>query len=123
MKHFGIVLAAILALTLGTLGTAAAQPKGGRDGAQKQRHTSSQHRGGTRKFQHAIPAGTIHVAPIASTNASGGCTASATAGRSAVFANTGDITVASAIRACTFRVFIAPTPCTNNPSAPVLVSK
>ena len=55
MKNFGIVLAAILALTLGTLGTAAAQPKGGRDGAQKQRHTSSHQRGGTRKFQHAIP--------------------------------------------------------------------
>ena len=55
MKSFSIVLAAILALTLSTFGTAQAQPKGGRDGAQKQRHTSSQQRGGTRKFQHAIP--------------------------------------------------------------------
>ena len=53
MKNFSIVLAAILALTLGSVGTAAAQPKGGRDGAQKQRHTSSQQRAGTQKFQHA----------------------------------------------------------------------
>lgn len=53
MKNFSIVLAAILALTLSSVGTAAAQPKGARDGAQKQRHLSGQQRAGSRKSQYA----------------------------------------------------------------------
>jgi len=53
MKNFSIVLAAILALTLSTFGTATAQPKGARDGAQKQRHLSGQQRAGSRKSQYA----------------------------------------------------------------------
>lgn len=53
MKNVSIVLAAILALTLTTFGTAAAQPKGGRDGAQKQRHTSSQQRAASRETRDA----------------------------------------------------------------------
>ncbi|NCF28230.1 MAG: hypothetical protein GWP69_12665 [Gammaproteobacteria bacterium] len=55
MKNFSIALAAILALTLSTLGTAEAQRKDGRHQAQKQRQTSTQHRAGGRKFQHAAP--------------------------------------------------------------------
>ena len=53
MKNFSFVLAAILALTLSTFGTAAAQSKGARDGAQKQRHLSRQQRAGSRKSQYA----------------------------------------------------------------------
>ena len=53
MKNLSIALAAILVLTLSTLGTAEAQRKGGMPEAQKQRQTSTQHRAGPRKSQHA----------------------------------------------------------------------
>ena len=78
MKNVSIVLAAILALTLTIFGTAAAQPKGGRDGAQKQRHTSSQQRAASREtppaaaIQVATASGMTHAVPRISTSAFGG---------------------------------------------------
>lgn len=54
MKKFGIALATIAALALGTVSTADAQGKGRRDGAHKQRHASAQHRAAPRNFRHAV---------------------------------------------------------------------
>jgi len=54
MRNVSMVLTVIVALTLGTLGTAEADSKGRRGGAHKQGSTSVQHRASPRRFQHAV---------------------------------------------------------------------